>query len=247
MSLKSVSFKSLFFAGAIVASASLPNFAQAAVLTGTFSMQVTTGTAGGPTGFNTLPSTTFASGAATATFTYTGALNFSNTAAQNTDSTGDLNSAIFPLASISSYSGTGNFALGNDNYGSGVGGFLAGSGSAANFAYGSLYNIDLGVLTAGTVLTITHDDGISLFQGSTQVGSTVSGPTSAVTDIVTILATGDTHLWYSRQNGTPSILTVDAVAAVPEASTWAMMILGFFGVGAMAYRRKGGMRAVRLA
>jgi hypothetical protein len=27
-------------------------------------------------------------------------------------------------------------------------------------------------------------------------------------------------------------------AAVPEASTWAMMILGFFGVGFMAYRRK---------
>jgi hypothetical protein len=28
------------------------------------------------------------------------------------------------------------------------------------------------------------------------------------------------------------------VAAVPEASTWAMMVLGFFGVGIMAYRRK---------
>jgi hypothetical protein len=28
------------------------------------------------------------------------------------------------------------------------------------------------------------------------------------------------------------------VGAVPEASTWAMMILGFFGVGFMAYRRK---------
>jgi PEP-CTERM motif len=28
------------------------------------------------------------------------------------------------------------------------------------------------------------------------------------------------------------------VGAVPEPSTWAMMILGFFGVGFMAYRRK---------
>ena len=27
-------------------------------------------------------------------------------------------------------------------------------------------------------------------------------------------------------------------SAVPEASTWAMMILGFFGVGFMTYRRK---------
>jgi len=29
-----------------------------------------------------------------------------------------------------------------------------------------------------------------------------------------------------------------AVSAVPEASTWMMMILGFFGVGFTAYRRK---------
>jgi hypothetical protein len=28
-------------------------------------------------------------------------------------------------------------------------------------------------------------------------------------------------------------------SAVPEPSTWAMMILGFVGVGFMAYRRKG--------
>jgi hypothetical protein len=30
------------------------------------------------------------------------------------------------------------------------------------------------------------------------------------------------------------------VQAVPEPSTWAMMILGFMGIGFMAYRRKGG-------
>jgi hypothetical protein len=33
-------------------------------------------------------------------------------------------------------------------------------------------------------------------------------------------------------------LTADAVAAVPELSTWAMMILGLMGVGFMAYRRR---------
>jgi len=32
------------------------------------------------------------------------------------------------------------------------------------------------------------------------------------------------------------------VAAVPEPSTWAMMILGFAGVGFMAYRRNSGQR-----
>ena len=33
----------------------------------------------------------------------------------------------------------------------------------------------------------------------------------------------------------------DAVSAVPEPSTWAMMILGFAGIGFMAYRRKNAM------
>jgi hypothetical protein len=30
----------------------------------------------------------------------------------------------------------------------------------------------------------------------------------------------------------------DATASVPEPSTWAMMLLGFAGIGFMAYRRK---------
>lgn len=37
-----------------------------------------------------------------------------------------------------------------------------------------------------------------------------------------------------------------AVTAVPEASTWAMMIAGFFGVGFLAYRRSSGS-ALRIA
>jgi hypothetical protein len=38
-----------------------------------------------------------------------------------------------------------------------------------------------------------------------------------------------------------------AVTAVPEASTWAMLILGFAGIGFMAYRRKSSGEALRLA
>jgi hypothetical protein len=36
----------------------------------------------------------------------------------------------------------------------------------------------------------------------------------------------------------PGFLTLETVAAVPEPSTWAMMILGFAGIGFMAYRRR---------
>jgi hypothetical protein len=45
----------------------------------------------------------------------------------------------------------------------------------------------------------------------------------------------------------PYIYTPPAIAeAVPEPSTWAMMILGFAGIGSMAYRRKNGALRGRL-
>jgi hypothetical protein len=47
--------------------------------------------------------------------------------------------------------------------------------------------------------------------------------------------------------GNPAGINVQFLtAAVPEPSTWAMMILGFLGVGFVAYRRKSGM-ALRVA
>jgi hypothetical protein len=67
--------------------------------------------------------------------------------------------------------------------------------------------------------------------------------------------TGAAQRFYDISLDTPGATSVDffsinpdgsyridngtfAVAAVPESSTWAMMILGFAGVGFMAYRRK---------
>ena len=48
--------------------------------------------------------------------------------------------------------------------------------------------------------------------------------------------------WLSRLRRHP----VDVVSAVPEPSTWAMMILGFFGLGFMAYRRRNQTAAFRM-
>ena len=53
-----------------------------------------------------------------------------------------------------------------------------------------------------------------------------------------------TELGPSNQQG--NLLDNVVLTAVPEASTWAMMLLGFMGVGFMAYRRKSGL-ALRLA
>ena len=51
------------------------------------------------------------------------------------------------------------------------------------------------------------------------------------------LDTSGVYAFYVN-NTEVSAGTISAVAAVPEPSTWAMMILGFCGLGVMAYRRK---------
>ena len=43
---------------------------------------------------------------------------------------------------------------------------------------------------------------------------------------------------YTYASATLSKLEVTVAGAVPEPSTWAMMILGFAGVGYMTYRRR---------
>jgi len=73
----------------------------------------------------------------------------------------------------------------------------------------------------------------------------------------TLLADGSQFLLSTRTSGnggTPALFAVDVIngagttgnagatafsPAVPETSTWAMMILGFMGVGFLAYRRRG--------
>ena len=49
-----------------------------------------------------------------------------------------------------------------------------------------------------------------------------------------------TEQYTLHSNSVGSALsTINISAAIPEASTWAMMMLGFFGVGFIAFRRKG--------
>lgn len=67
-------------------------------------------------------------------------------------------------------------------------------------------------------------------------GNTVTGTESAgslqFNGLVSSISWNNPNneFWYG--------FTVGVEAAVPEPATWAMMILGFFGVGFMAYRRK---------
>lgn len=182
------------------------------------------------TGFNS-------AGAITATFSYNGPLSFNVGAPQNNTNAGDLNSTFFGAnaGAISGYSGAGSLPNPSGANFSTLANFLASSGSAANYQYGSLYTIGLGVLAAGTLLQITHDDGVSIYQGGVRIGSTTAGPTSAITENVLISNTADTVLYFGRQNGAPSVLTV----AVPEPASIALFGAGLLGLAALRGRRAG--------
>ena len=228
-------FRQLLMAGG-AACAILAALPGSAVASPTYSMLVQTANQGGNSFDASLGAVGFNSGSAiSANFNYTGNLNFNVGPPQNNNSTGDLNSSFFTNpAAISGYVGAGTLgAPANANFTT-LASFLASSGSAAGYQYGSFYTIGLGTLAAGTILTITHDDGVSVYQGANRIGTTTSGPTSEITESVKITAAGATTLYYGRQNGAPSVLNV----AVPEPASIALFGAGLMGLAAVRRRRQ---------
>jgi hypothetical protein len=73
-------------------------------------------------------------------------------------------------------------------------------------------------------------DGVMFGFGGTNIGNFY---TAGGVDYLSVDSPGG--LLYN-----PGDIGILQVAAVPEASTWAMMILGFCGIGFMAYRKKQG-------
>jgi len=64
------------------------------------------------------------------------------------------------------------------------------------------------------------------------------------------ISSGDQIMFFARitgaNDGPDSFFLVPQVAAIPEASTWAMMLLGFVGVGLFGMRRRAGSRPMRM-
>ena len=126
-------------------------------------------------------------------------------------------------------------------YVSGVGGNDASNFETATFS---------GNVSAGNdvKLTVTSDDDTLVYLNGKYIG----GNPGVHSDVTTTLDLG-----YQNGSGLLQIFYADradvgadislSVSGVPETSTWAMMILGFFGVGFMAYRRKQNGPQLRLA
>lgn len=97
------------------------------------------------------------------------------------------------------------------------------------------------------------------FSHTTEIAFSIGGVTQSLTLNPTVPFTPYTFLFTTTgagklsftdlsggNNNVGNLLDNVTVSAVPEPSTWAMMILGFMGVGFMAYRRKSGS-ALRIA
>lgn len=113
-------------------------------------------------------------------------------------------------------------------------------------AYGPLYSISFiwGSIDTFNTLEVIDSTGIAL---ATFTGSSVFNPASgdqtnpATNRLVTILLSGSDALNARglRLSSTQNAFEVDnfAINAVPEPGTWAMMLLGFAGIG-LSMRRK---------
>jgi hypothetical protein len=164
-------------------------------------------------------------------FTYNGDLNWGT--ASPTNSVGSFLALAGPTAvTVSGWSSpTNKYATEAD--------WLASSMSTGGDGTTSFFQLTGTLSSGGTYFgTITHDDGVTyVVNNSTLVNSPVE--TSQDTDAFSLsgaFSNATYTLDYVEGNGAPAVLNL--TAAIPEASTWAMMIMGFFGVGFMAYRRQ---------
>jgi hypothetical protein len=121
--------------------------------------------------------------------------------------------------------------------GNGVGEIVNSTGFAASIHFGIGTTINATAVSA-PLLTDDFTTTINCGNGCGGFGTFHLGVASGVFEDIAFDPTGGA-VEFDETTGVTS--------AVPEPSTWAMMILGFFGVGFMAYRRKQNGAAFRVA
>jgi hypothetical protein len=136
--------------------------------------------------------------------------------------------------------------------------FTVGSGSETTLTFGSTpITFDFAAssltITFGAPSTTPRSDPPGAFNGPSftdvnganfgTIASITGGPIGTVTDTGNVLSINWAGVPFT--DGETAVITF--ANAVPESSTWAMMILGFCGLGFMTYRRKQQGPAFRIA
>ena len=159
---------------------------------------------------------------------------------------------VFAAATVFGFASAANATIFDFSYTTVAGGTLTSSGSGEFFttAVGPNFQIDSVVGTVdGSAITIIAPGGFA-----SNDNEIFAGPVLSFAGVSFANATTNYNLFADDGNfvvgnavcticsgGNETIVNLtltEEVAAVPEPSTWAMMVLGFAGIGFMAYRRK---------
>jgi hypothetical protein len=124
--------------------------------------------------------------------------------------------------------------------GSGGATILTGAGHAGDSLNNTIFNFVGSVtVTTGMMFTVGHDDGLTLIIGGIHV---IDEPLPTSPTVTTRTYSGPSgtfpfQLVYGECCGAPAELEISLpLSSVPEPGTWAMMLLGFAGLG-FAFRQ----------